>query len=324
MSLDLLKLNMSNKSIDDIDTLLAILNNIRNEKIQSKYELARFCNEYSQYISANYSIKYSESVKLSLNHLIDFFDPQKSLDEISIKDAESFLSWLKKRAPRGYQVYYRNLKAAFNKAKDWESIKDNPFSKIKLRREQKEYPFFITKNQLSKILDNCMNDALQEIYFFAFHTGLRLSEIINLRWKSISIKDRIITVGDNEFQTKSKAQRKVPLSNELYNKVWNWYSKGRGSCSFNNGYVFSKPNGFPYNPDYISRSFKKVCRKIGLDERIHFHSLRHSFASTLVQNGVNLYTIKELLGHSSITTTEVYSHLNIGALQKAVEVLNAA
>ncbi|MCL5028275.1 MAG: tyrosine-type recombinase/integrase [Bacteroidetes bacterium] len=71
-------------------------------------------------------------------------------------------------------------------------------------------------------------------------------------------------------------------------------------------------------------ALKKVCRKVGMDEKVHFHSLRHSFASTLVQKGVNLYSVKELLGHSSITTTEVYSHLNMAALHEAVEVLNAA
>ena len=59
-----------------------------------------------------------------------------------------------------------------------------------------------------------------------------------------------------------------------------------------------------------------------MDESIHFHTLRHSFASSLAQKGVNLYVIKELLGHSSISTTEIYSHLNVDSLREAVDKLN--
>ena len=74
--------------------------------------------------------------------------------------------------------------------------------------------------------------------------------------------------------------------------------------------------------DHFSRKFKKACRAASVDERIHFHTLRHSFASRLAQEGVSLYVIKELLGHSSITTTEIYSHLNVESLRGAIEKLN--
>ena len=87
-------------------------------------------------------------------------------------------------------------------------------------------------------------------------------------------------------------------------------------------YVFSKGNGFPFNRDYISRYFKKSVRKAGLTEELHFHSLRHSFASNLAIRGVPIITIKELLGHSSIVTTQIYSHSDIESLQKAVGKFN--
>ena len=77
-----------------------------------------------------------------------------------------------------------------------------------------------------------------------------------------------------------------------------------------------------YSGDYFSRRFKAACKKVGIDESVHFHTLRHSFASHLAQKGVSLYVIKELLGHSSVSTTEIYSHLNMESLREAVDKLN--
>ena len=88
------------------------------------------------------------------------------------------------------------------------------------------------------------------------------------------------------------------------------------------GYVFHKKRGVVFSENYISKKFKQGCRLAGVSEKIHFHSLRHSFASNLVQRGVPIYTLQKLLGHSSVTTTEIYSHLSLDGLRDAVNVLN--
>ena len=97
------------------------------------------------------------------------------------------------------------------------------------------------------------------------------------------------------------------------------YHLGKESGS---SYVFCKGNGEKYTGDYFYRSFKRACIAAGMDKSIHFHTLRHSFASNLAQQGVSLYVIKELLGHSSVSTTEIYSHLNIESLKEAISVLD--
>ena len=88
------------------------------------------------------------------------------------------------------------------------------------------------------------------------------------------------------------------------------------------GYVFCKGKGVKFTGDYFSKRFKSACIKAGIDKSIHFHSLRHSFASNLAQKGVSIYKIKELLGHSSISTTEIYSHLNLDSLREAIKTLD--
>ena len=79
---------------------------------------------------------------------------------------------------------------------------------------------------------------------------------------------------------------------------------------------------FNYKPDYVSRKFKKYVLKAELNPKYKFHSLRHTCASWLVQAGVSLYIVKELLGHSSISVTEIYSHLRTDDLRKSIELLN--
>jgi integrase/recombinase XerD len=72
----------------------------------------------------------------------------------------------------------------------------------------------------------------------------------------------------------------------------------------------------------ISKQFKKIVRNANLNDKIHFHTLRHSFASLLVQKGVSLYVVKELLGHEDLATTQIYSHLDTSSLLIAIEALN--
>lgn len=82
-------------------------------------------------------------------------------------------------------------------------------------------------------------------------------------------------------------------------------------------YVFDR-NGGRKTGSYIAHMFKKFVRKAGLNERLHFHSLRHTFATCLVQSGVSIYEIQKLLGHSSIVITQMYSHLAASELHRAV------
>ena len=85
--------------------------------------------------------------------------------------------------------------------------------------------------------------------------------------------------------------------------------------------VFYNVKGKMLYHDLVSKQFKKVVRKSNLSEKIHFHTLRHSFASLLVQKGVSLYVVKELLGHEDLATTQIYSHLQKQNLMDAVNLL---
>lgn len=84
------------------------------------------------------------------------------------------------------------------------------------------------------------------------------------------------------------------------------------------GYVFCKKGGFPLLKNYVSKKFKDALRDAELPEELHIHSLRHSCASGLVDAGVNLYIVQNILGHTNISTTQVHSHLSRNTLHESV------
>lgn len=157
---------------------------------------------------------------------------------------------------------------------------------------------------------------LKDIFTTAFYTGLRLGELINMRWSWIEFDENQITVKcSNEFITKSKKERIVPMCNKV--KTLLKY-RSNNSKPLPNEVVFYRIRGRKLHQETISKQFKLAVRKSNLNEKIHFHSLRHSFASLLAQRGVSLYIIKELLGHEDLATTQIYSHLQQQNLREAI------
>lgn len=309
---------LSNLTIEEIEKfrmLFALMPTVEPKEIVT---LRVFAEEYSNLIKQNRSAAYYNSVAISLKHLTDYFGIHKSIQSIGLKDVENFLTYLQRKVLKGYRVYFRTLKAAFNKAIDWGYIKDNYFIKVKLPKKQKVNPAYIDERQLLLICQKIEVDVVKEISILGFYTGMRLNELVNLTWRNVNLTTRIITVGDEDFTTKGRNQRYIPICDEAFELLSKRIPKVH-IVHNDKSYIFCKSNGLPFTGDFISKRFKSACKAAGTDKAIHFHSLRHSFASNLAQKGVSLYTIKELLGHSSISTTEIYSHLNMDSLKDAIK-----
>ena len=301
-----------------IEALPELLQSMPNVQVKEIITLRVFTEEYRNLIKQNRSVAYYNSVAISLKHLTDFFGLQRSIQSIGLKEVENFLTYLQRKVTKGYRVYYRTLKAAFNKAIDWGYIKDNYFIKVKLPKKQKVNPAYIDERQLLLICKKIDVDVVKEISILGFYTGMRLNELVNLTWRNVNLTTRIITVGDEDFTTKGRNQRYIPICDEAFEVLSKRIPKVH-IVHNDKSYVFCKTNGLPFTGDFISKRFKSACKAAGTDKAIHFHSLRHSFASNLAQKSVSLYTIKELLGHSSISTTEIYSHLNMDSLKDAIK-----
>lgn len=295
---------------------------------KSEITLIQFKNRYYEYIKdSRHSDKlitrgknkgkiieqtYTRNVLYTLEKFINYAG-NILIKDVNVSIAEKYITDAFKRSKYTAALDYRILRSAFNKGKDLDHIIINPFTKFKLPKFQKNPPAYITIEQLEKILEH-VPVKLKDVYRFAFYTGLRLGEITSLTWKNVNINDKIVQVGDSSFQTKSKKIRVIPINNEaakiLSDRVPKIFNKEKT--------VFCKTSKMPFTNEWLSKAFKRAVKKTDLDQSIHFHSLRHSFASNLVKNGVPLYHLKELLGHSSIAVTEIYSHLNIDSLRDAV------
>ncbi|MCH8942232.1 MAG: tyrosine-type recombinase/integrase [Bacteroidetes bacterium] len=286
---------------------------------ENKITLKDFCIEYISTVGNTQSKSYLKSIKLSFRQL-QRFTGDVDLKSISVRNTQQFISSTFQRAEMSAALYYRTLKAAFTRAVDWEYISENPFKKVKLPKIQKSFPAFITEVELNKILSVTKSKLLKDIFTIAFYSGLRLGELTNLKWVSIDFTENIITLyNGNGFHTKNKKDRIIPMNKKVREIFLNILPKDINKNE--SRYVFEKHKDVRYNNEYISKKFKQGVRLAELDDRIHYHTLRHSFASNLVQKGVSLYVVKELLGHENITTTQIYSHLQKQNLVDAIKLL---
>ncbi len=289
------------------------------EKPNISKSLYEFKEEYLKFVGSNYSSHYLRSIKLSFSQIINFLG-NIQLSEINIRILQEFFSSIYKRSPKAAELYLRTLKASFSRAVDWDYISENPFKKVKLPKSTKTFPLFITEQQLNNILLEIKQEYLKDLIIVAFYSGMRLSEIINMQWSQVDFTERYICVKNiSTFTTKSKKDRIIPMCEKLYSTLINRYEK----LIYKNSaiYIFERFNGVRYINDFVSKSFKKTIKQTDLNPILKFHSLRHSFASNLVQKGASLYIVKELLGHESITTTQIYSHLKRENLFEAIKLL---
>jgi len=157
-----------------------------------------------------------------------------------------------------------------------------------------------------------MLDHLRPLVLIALNTGLRRGELLGLTWGAVNLSGKLLTVVAET--AKSGHTRRVPLNSEALETLTAWYAR-HGSPSADT-FVFPGPYG--ERMQRIDTSWAALVEAAGLKD-FRLHDCRHHFASKLVQAGVDLYTVKELLGHSEIAMTERYSHLAPDNLRAAVE-----
>jgi integrase/recombinase XerD len=199
-------------------------------------------------------------------------------------------------------IDFRTLRAAFSLAVRWNLIPDNPFKKCKQLRIPERRPVYLTLDEYQTLVSVIDKEWFRDIVRFAVTTMMRLGEIVNLKWDSVDLDRSLLHVENSaDFRTKTRKRRILPLDKwtiELLRR------KERIS-----ELVFTFPDSKRLQVGYVSSRFKKYVRKAAIRPDIHFHSLRHTGATWLVQNAVPIYTVQQILGHSSIQMTQVYSHL---------------
>jgi len=267
-----------------------------------KLKLSEFIQEYLAWAE---KVKSRETVrrdKLALRNFLDLIG-DKILRTVSVRDVEKFLLFCLEQGRKrsGVNVDYRHLKAAFNKAKEWGYIKENPFTRVKPLREEKTPPRFLSEEEVRKVLEALKDDEdFYDIVLFTIETGCRRQEVLNLMVEDIDFRNNFIRI-----KGKGNKVRLIPMTERIRKLL-------AKRCKGKKGRVFPS-----WHKDTISKKWHKLMKKLGMDYR--FHDLRHTAASWLAIQGVPLQFIQELLGHSSITVTQIYAHLKADVLREALE-----
>jgi integrase len=207
------------------------------------------------------------------------------------------------------------IKSAISRAVDFGYLKINTLQGLKLQKiDNNPVCRFLSDTEeinLRKQLDINSNHMLRNLLIIALNTGMRRGELFNLTWGDVDLKLKIIhIIGD---KSKSGSSRQIPMNNECTNAI---YSLLNNKIS---AYVFTSQKTGGRLVD-IKKSFKTLLDQAGI-YNFRFHDLRHTFASKLVMRGVDLNTVRELLGHSDLKMTLRYAHLAPEHKQKAVDLL---
>ena len=194
----------------------------------------------------------------------------------------------------------------YSKGMEWGKVKESPAKKVKLLKGETKRLRFLMPDEIQKLLSNC-TDHLKPIVTVAVHTGMRKGELLGLQWDRVNFEQGIITLLD----TKNNERRDIPMNETVKKTLEGIERKGEN--------VFCSGDGETSGD--VRRSFETALRRSGISD-FRFHDLRHCFASNLVMEGVDIMTVKELMGHKTLDMTLRYSHLAPNHKTKAVNILD--
>jgi integrase len=205
------------------------------------------------------------------------------------------------------------MKKAFNLAiREWEWCRDNPVGRVSMEKENNKRDRWLTYEEEIELLE-VSPPWVREIVLFALHTGMRMGEILSLAWNGVDLSRRTVTV----FHSKNGERRTIPINQTVFDLLKN-RSKVR---PLKTDLVFYGEVYTPIDAHNLRRAFRTSTKKAKIDN-FHFHDLRHTFATRLIQSGVDIYKVQRLLGHKSLVMTQRYAHHYPESLRDGVEMLD--
>lgn len=179
---------------------------------------------------------------------------------------------------------------------------------VKLRpRSEKKLPSILSTDEVKKILTSFKNEKHRTIFYLIYAGGLRISEVTHLRVADIDAARNVIHIR----QSKGAKDREIPLSQKALEQLRIYYKLYKPT-----EYLFEGQFGGMYSTSSIQTLFRKALKECRINKKATVHTLRHSYATHLLESGTDLRIIQELLGHKSSKTTELYTHVSQQTKQK--------
>ncbi|MBS1598487.1 MAG: tyrosine-type recombinase/integrase [Bacteroidetes bacterium] len=286
---------------------------ILNETIQPFVDYIKFEKRYSE----NTIRSYHED----LIDFFDFIDTTFGSHELKAITATFVRSWLadlkaKKISSKSINRKISCLKSFFKYQLRTGSLTQTPMTTIINPKISKRLPVYIEEKDIQTLLNTiefpgdmqgCTDRLLINMFY---NTGIRLSELINLRENQIDFSNRTIKV-----LGKGKKERIIPVSMLLIDQIKDYHDQKNKLDEADDSFLFVNKNGKKLYPKYVYLTVKKYLSKITTIDKKSPHVLRHTFATHLTNGGADLNSVKELLGHSSLAATQLYTHNSIAKLK---------
>ena len=260
-----------------------------------------------------------EAYKRDLNELSDFLEKKNiSLNEVDIDILSSYIRLLSKRLSR--RSLARNISAirTFFRFLVSEGILDeNPARLLEVPKISKTLPGILNENEIELLLNQppistpigLRDKAMMELLYA---TGVRVSELVHLK-----INDIDFNTGYIKVMGKGSKERFVPVGKKALTIIKEYMRKARERFDKKGSpYLFLNNRGEPFTRQGFWKMLKAYAKKAGIRKRITPHVIRHSFATHLLKNGADLRSVQMMLGHSDISTTQIYTHIDRGYLKE--------
>ena len=295
------------------------MNNLQNHI----HNYLQFC-QYQKRLDA----KTLKAYRIDLYQFMSFI--HSDIQKICVKDIEKYIGHLHQNfQPKTAKRKLASIKSFYNYLEYKDYINQNPFNKIKTKfREPVILPKAIPLHTIEKLLSTMYNELSNAhtryqkkrllldiaICETLFATGMRISELCNLKSSDVELFDATIRI-----YGKGKKERIIQIGNSDVLLILKRYKAEHETEIRQSGYFFVSSKLTPLSDQAIRRMLKKYCTLASIDLHITPHMFRHTFATSLLEADVDIRYIQEMLGHSSITVTEIYTHV---ALSKQRDILS--
>ena len=279
----------------------------------------------------NLSPKTINAYSIDLEQFQTYINKQKENPDIEYVSKElikGYLQTIYHFKPKTVKRKIASLKAMFNYLEYEDDDFINPLRKIKIRfKEPQTLPMVMTISEVKKILgalyEELNNNSKTDTYTYKaqvrniviiellFATGIRISELCNLKVSDIDLKTGVIKV-----LGKGKRERIIQICNTDIKSLLKKHRKLYVNHIKDDGYIFINRLGQPISTQSVRLMLRQYVQKSGISKNVTPHTFRHTFATLLLEENVDIRYIQNLLGHSTITTTQIYTHINTGSQKR--------
>ena len=281
--------------------------------------------EFIQYLryEKNYSTHTVVAYECDLSQFMEYVERQFGVKDPAALDSDMLRSWMVSlleagRTPRSVNRKLSSLKTFWHFLQRTGAVTANPFKKVVPPKTAKPLPSFLKESEMNELLDKDVPDEDnfpqvrdRLIIDLFYSTGMRLSELIGLTDETLDLN-----AGTLKVTGKRDKQRLIPFGTELKSSILHYMKVRDEQIERSSNRLLVRNDGTPLYPQMVYRMVHQKLTEVGTLTKNSPHVLRHTFATTLLNRGAELNAVKELLGHSSLSATEVYTHTTFEELKK--------